>query len=188
MFRTYFKTAGRFLLKNKTFSFINVFGLALGTLCCTYILIYVKDQYSYDKHHRDVERIYRLDKVVHTPEGIYHLAISGGSNGPALKRDFAEVEQFTRVVPYIGVDKHLLKYKNKSFYEKDPFYVDSTFFDVFTYHFVEGNSRALMRPFTVLSYPKIHPTNCFGSEDPVGKIITLDNTHGKTGSDGHRHR
>ncbi len=69
MLRTYFKTAWRFLLKNKTFSFINVFGLAVGTLCCLYILVYVKDQYSYDKHHTDVNRIYRVDKKVKTPDG-----------------------------------------------------------------------------------------------------------------------
>ena len=66
MFRTYFKTAWRFLLKNKTFSFINVFGLAVGTLCCLYILVYVNDQYSYDKHHADLNRIFRVDKIEKT--------------------------------------------------------------------------------------------------------------------------
>jgi putative ABC transport system permease protein len=58
MFKTYFKTAWPFLLKNKTFSFINVFGLAVDTLCCLYILIYEKDQYSYDKHHDGVNQLH----------------------------------------------------------------------------------------------------------------------------------
>ena len=146
MFKTYFKTAWRFLLKNKTFSFINIFGLAVGTLCCMYILVYVRDQYSYDKHHADLNRIFRLDKKLKTPEGTYNLAISGGSFAPAMKRDFPEIEQFTRVVPLIGIDKHILRYKNNSIYETDPFYVDSTFFDVFSYHFVEGNRESTDEP------------------------------------------
>ncbi len=117
MFRTYFKTAWRFLLKNKTFSFINVFGLAVGTFCCLYILVYVRDQYSYDKHHKQLDQIYRVDKMEKSPDGVVNLAISGGFLAPAMKRDFPEIEQFTRVVPLIGVDKHLLRYGNNSIYE-----------------------------------------------------------------------
>ncbi len=60
MFKNYFKTAWRFLLKNKAFSFINIIGLAIGTLCCLYIVLYVKDQYSYDKHHKNAKDIYRI--------------------------------------------------------------------------------------------------------------------------------
>ncbi len=55
MIKSYLKTALRFLLKNKTFSFINIFGLAAGTLCCLYILLYVQQQYSYDKQHHDAK-------------------------------------------------------------------------------------------------------------------------------------
>ena len=179
MFKTYFKTSWRFLLNNKTFSFINVFGLALGTLCCIYILVYVQDQYSYDKHHADVNRIYRLDKKETGPDGTYHLAISGGFMAPAMKRDFPEIEQFTRVVPFIGIDKHLLKYKNSSVYETNPFYVDSTFFDVFTYHFVAGNRHALKKPYTVVLL-KSTAEKLFGSTDPMGKTITMDNAQGPT--------
>ena len=65
---------------------------------------------------------------------------------PAMKKDFAEVEQFTRVINTepMGVKQHLLRYKEKSFYEKDAVFVDSTFFDVFTYHFVQGNEKTAL--------------------------------------------
>src|SRR5450755_2288941 len=60
VFKNYLKTSLRFLSKNKTYSFINIFGLALGTLCCVYIILYVTDQYSYDKQQRDGKDIYRI--------------------------------------------------------------------------------------------------------------------------------
>jgi putative ABC transport system permease protein len=60
MLKNYLKTTLRALMKNKTYSFINIIGLAIGTLCCLYILLYVKDQYGYDKHHRQANDIYRI--------------------------------------------------------------------------------------------------------------------------------
>ena len=60
MFKSYFKTSIRFLLNNRIFSLINIIGLAIGTLCCLYILLYVQDQYSYDQHYDQAKNIYRI--------------------------------------------------------------------------------------------------------------------------------
>ncbi len=181
MFKSYFKTAFRFLLKNKTFSFINIIGLATGTLCCLYIVLYVQTQYSYDKQHKDVANIYRVTTTLQLPGDNHNNSSSSPPIVPAMRRDFPEVKQYTRVVPAagLGANKTLITYKEKAFYEKDLLYVDSTFFDVFTYHFTNGAPiKCLNEPYsTVLMKPVAD--KLFGNDDPVGKVITLDNGFGK---------
>src|SRR3954471_8158626 len=116
MFKNYLKTSIRSLMKNKTFSFINIFGLAVGTLCCIYILLYVQDQYSYDKHHKDAKDIYRVNSDLALTGDRHNNATASPPIAPAIKRDFPEVLQFTRHVGIGG--KNLLKYKEKSFYQE----------------------------------------------------------------------
>jgi putative ABC transport system permease protein len=176
MLKSYWKTAMRFLLKNKTFSFINIFGLAAGTFCCLYILLYVQDQYSYDRHHVDAKDIYRVNRIDKGTEGVFNAAITAMPMGPLMKRDFPEVRQFARVIPFIGVDKHLISHGDKHLWIKDAYIVDSTFFDVFTYQPVRGNLQtALYKPNTVVLLKPL-AEELFGKEDPIGKTITLDNT------------
>ena len=176
MLRSYWKTAVRALLRNKTYGFINVFGLAAGTFCCLYILLYVRDQYSYDRHHRDDADVYRVNRIDKGSEGEYNIAITAMPLGPAMKRDLPEVKQFTRVVPFIGVDKHLISYREKNLWIKDAYIVDSTFFDVFTYKPVHGDLQtALDKPNTAVLLKSLADA-LFGNEDPIGKTITLDNT------------
>ncbi len=180
MIRSYLKTAFRNFLKNKTFSFINVVGLTIGTLCCLYIMMYVADQYSYDKHSEHAEDIYRLTSTLKISGDVHRLAVSSPPVAAAMKRDFAEVAQFTRVLdPSIfGAEQHLLKYRDQSFYEKNALFADSTFFDVFSYHFISGNARALMTPFSVVLL-KSTANRLFGKEDPMGKTIRINNKAGE---------
>lgn len=179
MLKNYFKIAFRSLAKNKTYSFINIIGLAIGTLCCLYIVLYVEEQYSYDKHHKNAKDIYRVTTSLNITGDKHNNATSSPPITPAMKKDFGEVQQFARVVSTIGVKQHLLRYKEKSFYEKDAFFVDSTFFEVFTYHFIYGNpANALTEPYSMVLLKPI-AIKLFGTEDPVGKMVEIDNAYGR---------
>jgi len=179
MLRNYFKTSIRFLLKNKTYSLINIVGLAMGTLCCIYIILFVADQYSYDKQHKEAKNIYRVTTDLKINGEKHHLASASPAILPAMKKDFAEIVQSTRVAPNVGIRKMLMNYKEKSFYEENALYVDSTFFEVFTYHFIYGSpAKALMEPYELV-LKQSESEKVFGNINPVGKTISLEDARGK---------
>jgi putative ABC transport system permease protein len=176
---SYFKIAWRSLLKSRTYSLINIAGLALGTLCCLYILLYLRNEYSYDKQHGE-GTVFRVTSTLKQKgDNGNTMATCSPPIAPAMKADFPEVKQFTRVVGTIGVSQHLLKFKDKAFFETDAVFVDSTFFDVFNWHFVAGHpAQALSAPYSVV-LGKSTADKLFGDTDPVGQVIEIDNTYGK---------
>jgi putative ABC transport system permease protein len=180
VFKNYFKTTLRNLWKNKTYSFINIAGLAIGTLCCIYILLYVKDQYSYDHHEKHAGDIYRITTSLNLT-GDKHLTASASPPiAPAMKNDFPEVEQYTRIVSIgmMGAKQNLIRYGEKSFYETDADLVDSTFFDIFTHHFTSGSAlHVLDEPYSVVLLKPL-ADKIFGNENPLGKMIGIDNSDG----------
>src|SRR5215469_11212432 len=117
MIKNYLKTALRFLRNNRTFTIINIIGLSLGTLCCLYILLYVEQQYSYDKHEKDAKDIYRLTTDLKVSGDRLHTSWSSPPIAPAMKRDFPEVRESTRAfdASIFGAEQHLLIYKQRSF-------------------------------------------------------------------------
>src|SRR5579872_1086322 len=129
MIRNYFKTALRNLWKNKGFSAINIVGLAIGLATCLLILIFVMDERSYDRYNTKADRIYRLDGDIKFGGNHFILAVAPAPAGPALRRDYPEVEKEVRFRQEGG---RLVKKGNQNIQEDGVIWADSTLFDVFT--------------------------------------------------------
>lgn len=174
MFSNYFKTALRNLLKNPFFSFINVFGLAVGLATCLLIALYSFDELSYDSHHREGNRVFRI--AIFSSKGNPWA----GNSAPvawAAKNDFPEVEQVARLLKFPTLDNVMIKYEegenSKQFFEPGGFYVDSTFFQLFDYHFLHGDAgTALNLPNTIVISSSISK-KLFGSSNPINKSINI---------------
>ncbi len=172
MLKNYLKIALRTLLRHKGYSFINIAGLAVGITCCLLILLFVQDEFSYDRFHEKAERIYRL-VVENEAEGkVFINAISSAPMVPALLRDYPEINSAARFYP---VDASVLvSYEDKQFYEERFFYADVAAFEVFTLPFVKGDPRtALVEPNTVVLTEET-ARKFLGEEDPVGKILKVN--------------
>ncbi|MCE7065635.1 ABC transporter permease [Dyadobacter sp. CY326] len=172
MIRNYVKIAWRNLLHNKVYSSINVLGLMIGITTCTLIALYVMDEISYDKHHTDGDRIYRISYEVKAEKWV----AGPGPLAAGLKRDFPEVEQVTRLLRMPGVDKFLLKNETgqKQFYETNGYYVDSTFFQLFSYDFKFGDKEtALNQPNSIILTEDI-AGKMFGNANPIDQVIQVN--------------
>ncbi|MCB0571068.1 MAG: ABC transporter permease [Phaeodactylibacter sp.] len=181
MIRNYLKIAFRNLLKNKSYSFINIVGLTAGTACCLYILLYVMEQYSYDRHQQGLERMYRVVTDIRAADGsgdTYSTALLSPPIAPAIAQEFPEVELAARLVNPPDITEHVLRWQDKAYFETRGYYVDSTFFRLFTYKWLSGNAEhALDEPYTVVLTKPV-AERIFGSQDAIGQTIRISNRFG----------
>tara|TARA_R100001143_G_scaffold63450_1_gene70538 strand:- start:1338 stop:1652 length:315 start_codon:yes stop_codon:yes gene_type:complete len=96
MLKNYFKIAFRNLARNKGFTAINIGGLAIGLACCLLICVFINDEMSYDRFHQNAEQLYRVMYSTNE-DGTPSNANGSFAVGPAMKRDFPEVKEFTRL-------------------------------------------------------------------------------------------
>jgi putative ABC transport system permease protein len=170
MIRNYIKVAIRNLLRQKAFSFINIFGLALGISCTALIGMWVNDELSYDKFHDDYDRIYRVTATL--PELKVHAAVSSAPLALAIKNELPEVEEAVRITDF---KTELIQVGDVKFEEKGLIYADSNFFRTFTFPFVKGDrEHALQNPEGIVITEKI-ATKYFGGIDVLGKTIRKNN-------------
>jgi putative ABC transport system permease protein len=168
----------RNFFRNKVFSFITLAGLAFALTCIMVIMLFVRHEFSYDRFHHNPEQIYRVVKDFMNDDGKkIPDATTPPGLAPALKRDLPEVAFATRFFPDWG-RKYLIQYKEKSFYELGVIRVDSSFFDVFDFPLVAGNSK---NPFTGIHSILLTQSAArkyFGAEDPVGKVLRVNVNNG----------
>ncbi|HET6252773.1 MAG TPA: ABC transporter permease [Puia sp.] len=142
MLRNYLKSAFRNLWKNKGFSAINILGLAIGLATCLLILIYVQDELSYDRWNVNADRIYRLDNDIRFGGNSVSLAVAPAPAGPAILRDYPEVEKEVRFRQNGG---RLVKKDNQNIKEESVTLADSTLFDVFTLPMIAGDPHTALK-------------------------------------------
>ena len=175
MLQNYLKIAFRNLLNHKVFSFINIFGLSIGIACCVLLALFIKDELSYEKHFQDAERIYRITSTFINADGT-------GETFPrcsppvamTLAAEFPEVEVATRMVEPPGVEQHLVRYEDKIFYEKQGVLVDSTFFNVFSYEFLEGDRRTAMDGRSVVVLSEVLAEKLFGKQSALDHSLIIN--------------
>ncbi|MFT3678992.1 MAG: ABC transporter permease [Ferruginibacter sp.] len=175
MIKNYLKVAWRNLLKNKTFSVINILGLASGLACFILIALYVADELSYDKFNKKAAQIYRINSDIIFGGNNLHMAVTADPMGAILKKDYPQVEEYVRI--YASSGAKLVKKDNAFINEPNVAHADSTLFNVFTLPAVAGDTKnALNEPNTVV-ITESTAKKYFGATNVVGKMIeTDDNT------------
>lgn len=168
MILNYLKVGVRNILRHKVYSSINIFGFAIGIATSLLIILYISDELSYDRFHKDADRIYRIYSTGRLQGNEFKDDVSAPPIAEALLQNVPEVQEAVRFGWWRAMP---VRYKDKSFVEKRSLTADSSFFSFFSFPLISGNIK------TVLSGPnKVVLTASaarlyFGDENPLGKMI-----------------
>jgi putative ABC transport system permease protein len=168
MFRNYLLIALRLIKKNKLYSFINIFGLAIGLAACILILLWVNDELSFDRFHTKADQIYKV--VCSDLLSDEKYAVTTPALGPAMEQEYPEILRATR---YFEMDNLVVKAGDIKSLEDGIAFVDPSFLEMFSFPMIKGNLQtALSDPFSIV-LTESQAQKYFGLEDPVGKTLTV---------------
>jgi putative ABC transport system permease protein len=165
MFKNYFKTAFRNLSRNKIYSFINIAGLSLGLACAMLIMLYVKDEVSFDRFHKNVNNIYRIARKLKS-EGI--SGTTGFLQGPRFTQNVPGIKSFVRVQ---GGSEDIKK--ETGVQEQGVLHVDSNFFSVLTFPLLSGNPQTCLTEPHSIVLSEDAAKKYFATTDAVGKVLMV---------------
>jgi putative ABC transport system permease protein len=169
MFKNYFKTAFRNLKKKKVFSFINIFGLAIGLTCFMFIAVFVYNELSYDKYPADAKNIYRVILSVTGNGDAAAYPMVDVAVGKGMKAAFPEIKASVRM----SSASDFVKYNDKQFKEEHLAFADSNFLQMFSIPLISGNNKyALVQPNSIV-ISKAFAKKYFGDVEPVGKSLQI---------------
>ncbi|HTB26287.1 MAG TPA: ABC transporter permease, partial [Puia sp.] len=173
MFKNFLKVALRNLWKNKAFSAINIAGLSVGLAVCLLIVLYVKDELSYDKYNEHSENIYRVDADISFNGTQFISAASPAPLAPTLMKDYPQIVQYTRLRNFGDV---LIRKDNQNIPNHNAVFADSTFFQVFSIPMIKGNRLTALNEPNSIVIDETTAKKYFNSTDVVGKTLYVDNS------------
>ena len=172
MLRNYFMIAWRNLKTKKSFSFINIVGLSIGMAAATLIILWIQNELSYDKFHEKIDRTYQVWNK-------YKIDGKTGAwnNTPkvmaaTIKQDYPEIESTARVNWSFPI---LFSYGDKRM-KANGTMVDSTFLQIFSFPVLRGNAKTALHETYSIALTEKLAKKIFGDEDPMGKVLKLDNS------------
>ncbi|MFT3911706.1 MAG: ABC transporter permease [Ferruginibacter sp.] len=168
MIKNYFKIALRNLARNKVYSFINIAGLSIGLCCAILILLYVKDEVSFDQFHNNVGSVYRIAKTSKYEGKEYKDGNTGYLQGPRFSKNIPGIKSFVRVQSGSEDIK-----KGAEIKSQEVLYVDSSFFSVFNFPLLGGDAKTCLREPNTVVLSEDEAKNQFGTKDAVGKLLML---------------
>jgi putative ABC transport system permease protein len=172
MFENYLKTTFRNFWRYRGYTLINLLGLTIGIATCIIIYTYISYELSYDKFYKDPDDVYRLAVKGRFAEDFFDVAVSMPALPVALKKDFPEVRSYTRIDKY--EENVFFAVGDNRFYVDGLYFVDTAFFDVFTFGLMSGDSAtALSEPYSLVMTQEM-ARKYFGEEDPMGKMIRMN--------------
>ncbi|UCE40746.1 MAG: ABC transporter permease [Candidatus Aminicenantes bacterium] len=171
MLKNYLKIAFVNLKKHKAFSFINIFGLAIGMACCILIAAYVFHELSYDKFHEKAERIYRLRSELKISGDDLDIPKSSPPMADYLVKNYPEVIDAVRLRK---IGRVPIRYRENLDYEDHIFFADNSVFNIFTFPLVKGDSRTALSTAHSCVITEDMAQKYFGSEDPTGRLLNLN--------------
>ncbi len=167
MIRNYFKIAFRNIKRYSAHSILNISGMAIGMACAFLLLLWVWNEVSYDRFHRNVDNLYRVTSTVNYGGRTHHHATTPFPLAAALKEEYPEIIRSTR---YHNMQVFFRKGDDKI--NGQCAFIDKDFFEMFDIGFIHGEkSTALTRPYEILITEDL-AYKYFGAEDPLGKSIT----------------
>ncbi len=170
------KVAFRNFMRHKTHTLITLVGLSIGMACTLLILLYVNYEMSYDGFQLNKENLYRVNKVTYE-NGVlnYKSAYTFSGQGPVMKSEIPEVRNYVRLLHSEGTLQYARSRDDLvSFREKDVYYSDPSFFNLFSYHLLQGDAQSALSTPNTIVLSQSTAERLMGSESPVGKTVTYN--------------
>jgi putative ABC transport system permease protein len=173
VFKNYVTIALRNIRKHRSYSFISIFGLAVGISCCLLILLYVIHEFGYDRYNKNFSRIFRLIEVSEqrgrTTESAMVRVL------PSFREEFPEVKEIARIYTYSWKEKALVSNGKQGYFEERFFLSVPSLFRVFSFSFVRGTPETALTDSKSLVITESVSHKYFGDEDPMGKTLFVKN-------------
>ena len=172
MLKNYFKIAWRNLLKNKTFTFINVFGLSVGLAACLLISAFLYDELNYDSYPEKASQIYRVQLHLIENGGATDFASVDLAVGHGIQDTYPEILASTRLT---GEGEVFISYQGKNFKELSIGAADSNFLNIFSIPMTEGDRTTALKEPNSMVVTRSFSKKYFGDSDPLGKLLSFRN-------------